>query len=239
MSSLTEVVSPMQFKSSLVALAATLSFGAAHALDVVNVGAFTLSYDETSDLGHVAGWYSAAGWQGFEWTVPAAVQTSLVGGGATQTVFTLPSFTLSANAGWQLTGDIGGFIGNLVYNLVGAGASVSAEVEGNLSVDGGPAVAVGGLLTQTSTAGVPGVFEVGYLSGSQTANVGAFTTLSFTGGLLKLNASGGSFAAITAQPQNLMKIDVAVAEVPEPASMALMLAGLGALGSVYRRRTQR
>jgi hypothetical protein len=86
---------------------------------------------------------------------------------------------------------------------------------------------------------VPGVFEVGYLSGSQTANVGAFTTLSFTGGLLKLNASGGSFAAITAQPQNLMKIDVAVAEVPEPASMALMLAGLGALGSVYRRRTQR
>jgi hypothetical protein len=149
------------------------------------------------------------------------------------------SFTLSANSGWQLSGDIGGFIGNLVYNLVGAGASVSAEVEGNLSVDGGPALAVGGLLTQTSTAGVPGVFEVGYLSGSQTANVGAFTTLSFTGGLLKLNASGGSFAAITAQPQNLMKIDVAVAEVPEPASMALMLAGLGALGSVYRRRTQR
>jgi hypothetical protein len=80
----------MQFKSSLVALAATLSFGAAHALDVVNVGAFTLSYDETSDLGYVAGWYSSSGWQGFEWTVPAAVQASLVGGGATQAVFTLP-----------------------------------------------------------------------------------------------------------------------------------------------------
>lgn len=226
----------MQFKPTLIALAATLGIGSAQALDVVNVGAFTLSYDESSDLGWVSGWYSASGWQGFEWTVPANVQVVALGGGSGSASFVLPSFTISANAGWQLTGDIGGFLGNLVYNLVGAGAEVSAEVTGNLSIDGGPALAVGGLLTQTATSGVPGVFEIGYLSGSQSANVGGFSTLSFSGGMLNLSAGGGSFAAITAQPQNKMKIDVAVAEVPEPAALALILAGLGALGSVYRRR---
>lgn len=219
----------MQYKHGLVALAAALSLGSAQALDVVNVGAFTLTYDETSDLGWLSGWYTSSGWQGFNWSIPQSVQVASINGAPATATFDLPSFQVAANPGWTLTGNVAGFLGNLVYNLVGATAAASATVSGNLSVNGGPALPVGGTLTQTATAGVPGVFEVGFFSGSQSGDIGPFSSLVFSGGTLTLNAAGGSFAAVTAQPQNQMKIDIAVAEVPEPAALGLMLGGLAVL----------
>ena len=229
----------MKFKPTLLALAGVMALQSAQALEVVDVGAFTVTYDETSSLGFLSGWYTSLGQQGFEWSIPAGVQATTATGGSAS--FTLPSFKIEVNPGWTLTGDVGGFMGNLVYNLFGPGATAGATVTGNVSVNGGAAMPVGGALDTTMTAGVPGVFETGYLSVGQSGNVGPFTSFEFTGGLLTLsvNAPLGSFAAITAQPQNKMKFDVAVAEVPEPGAMALMLAGLGVVGAfVGKRRRQ-
>lgn len=225
----------MQYKRTLAALAAALSLSSAQALEVVNVGAFTLTYDETSDLGYLSGWYTSLGWQGFNWSIPQSVQVASVNGAPATASFDLPWFQVAVNPGWTLTGNVAGFLGNLVYNLVGATAAAGATVSGSLSIDGGPAMPVGGTLTQTATAGAPGVFEVGFFAGSQSGNIGPFSSMVFSGGLLTLNASGGSFAAVTAQPQNQMKIDIAVAEVPEPAALGLMLGGLAVLALRKKR----
>lgn len=229
----------MQFKPALLALASALALQTlqpAQALQVVDVGAFTVTYDESSALGFLSGWYTSLGQQGFEWSIPSSVLvTSATGGSAS---FVLPAFKIEVNPGWILTGNIAGFMGNLVYNLVGAGSSVSASVSGNVSLNGGAALPVGGALTQTATGGVPGVFETGYVAGSQSGDAGPFTSFEFSGGLLTLTATApvNSFASITAQPQNKMKFDVAVAEVPEPGALALMLGGLGFVGLALTRR---
>jgi PEP-CTERM motif len=227
----------MKFAPALVALAAALSMGSAQAIQTVDVGAFTLTYDETSALGFLAGTYYSSGQRGFSWNIPSSVNVFSTGAANTG-VFVLPSFKVEVNPGWALTGSVTGFMGNLVYNLVGAGASVSATVGGSLSVDGGPATAVAGILNPTTTLAVPG-FESGYMSATQTASVGGpFTSFELTGLTLTLTAQGGSFSSIVAQPQNFMKVDFAVAEVPEPATVAMLLAGLALVGGTLRTRRQ-
>lgn len=227
----------MKFKPALLVIATALSLGSAQAVETVDLGAFTLEYDETTELGSLAFTSSSASLLGFGWNLPSSFQAISIDGAAAAGSFALPWFKISVNPGHVLTGDVESFIGNLVYNLVGNAAAVSASVSGTISVDG-LSQPVGGDLDASVTANAPG-FESGYLSGVQAANFGVFSSLEFSGGVLSLLASGGSFASIIAQPQNQFSLNVAVAEVPEPASMALMLGGLAVVGGLASRRRQR
>lgn len=222
---------------SLAAAAALLVSGLASATTTFNAGAFSVIYDETTtSFGWITSWFSGPGGAtGFEWSVDPSVNVTSVGGASVSQTFAVPSFTILANAGYALSGGVTGSLGNIVYFQNGAGASTSITAAGTLSIDGGPAAAAPlGALTRTSVTP-----NFGYFSGATTLPVGSFHSFAVSNASITLNASGGSFASIGAQPQNKLKFEFTAVPVPEPESYALLLAGLAAIGLFSRRRQQR
>jgi hypothetical protein len=194
---------------------------------------YTVTYDDLTSFGGIS--FSGGGGGGsvfFGWNFSPIVNVSSTGG-AVVTPFALPSFTVTPNAGWTLSGAVSGFVGNIVYVEV-AGGTASASTTGLVSFDGGAPIAVGGALSKTPTSAVSG-----YLSGSDSTPNGGFSSLSFSGGSIILSAVAagpGAFAGITAQPQNVLQIGFFAAPVPEPESYIMLLAGLGLIGMMVRRR---
>lgn len=215
-----------------LALAGALS---AHAVTVANFGAYTLSYDETTSFSFVDfATNGGGGATSFGWNVdPSVIVTSI--GPSVSAVFAMPDFTITAKPGWVLSGPVGGFLGNLVFNQVGTGAVTSAEASGMVSVDGGPLAPFGGALNKVTTTAVPG-YSGGYYVGNGSVAAGSFSSFSFSGGSLRLTAGGGAYSSVISQPQNQLSFGLFANPVPEPETAALLAAGLLALGSLAHRR---
>jgi hypothetical protein len=79
----------------------------------------------------------------------------------------------------------------------------------------------------------------GYFADEATAPIGNFSTVAVSAASLKLEAGGGAFALIGAQPQNELAFSFVANPVPEPETYAMLMAGLGVVGWVARRRRQR
>lgn len=199
----------------------------------VDFGPATLTYDDATDFGGLSGSSSSSWGWGFEWTVPNTAQVSSFGPLQTLAV-QLPSFTLTANAGYTLTGVLSGFLGNLAYTEVG-GATTGILAYADISVNGGPAVSWNGGLPWTLTGGGAG-FNLGYFAGTLSQTLGDYQSVTISNASIVLSATGGSFSAISANPQNKLKIEFQAAAVPEPETYALLLAGLGVVGFLARRR---
>lgn len=226
----------MQLKPLIAGVIAAFGMATASAA-TVNFTEYTLTYDDSTTFGGLSGSFGSGSTVGFNWTVPDSVHIASVGGAAVSNTFTLPSFTVTANAGYVLSGPVTGFLGNLVYTEVGT-PTITVTATADVSVNGSPAFAFGGTIFGTETSGIPGVFSNGYYSGTQSAPIGAFTSFSVSNATLALSASGGTFASITAQPQNKLEFSFTAAPVPEPETYALMMAGLAVVGFVARRRPQ-
>jgi hypothetical protein len=225
----------MLTKSRFAALALLCATSLASANVTQDNGAYTLSYDETTDFGYLSSWFTSNPTHGFSWTVPNSAAVASFG--PLQTAWVdLPSFTVTANAGWALS-DPSAFLGNISWLEVG-GANALIQVYADISIDGGaPIQIVGDHLGWTVTTSGPG-YSQGYFSGTNT-QLGAFTSYSVSNAYIVLAASDGVFSSIAAQPQNKLEISFAVAQVPEPESAAMLLAGLGAMGLLARRRGRR
>jgi hypothetical protein len=225
------------FASALVLLS-----GLAQADTVVwDFDQYKLTYDNSSDFRDLNIAFGSGDNLGFNWIVPDDASVSSVGtftptfalAGTNVTFVSLPSFTVTAKAGWALS-DLKGFLGNLSFTEVG-GATTGVLVYAKVAIDGGPSVEVDGAglgwTIQSSEAGVvTGYFADTYML------PGGFTSVTVSDASLALSASGGVFSSITANNQNKLEVTFTAQPVPEPETYAMMLAGLGALGWMARRR---
>lgn len=226
----------MQIKT-IVAAAALLVSGLASATTTLNAGSYSVTYDETtSGFGWISSWFTSGGGAvGFEWSVDPSVNITSLGGAPVSATFAVPDFTISVNPGYALSGPLTSSLGNIVYFQSGVGATTSITAAGSMSIDGGPVLALpAGALTQT-----PSSPSLGFFSGSSSVPLAGFSSFAVTSASITLNAAGGSFAAIGAQSQNKLKFEFTANPVPEPETYALLLAGLGIVGLMARRRQQR
>lgn len=223
----------MKLTSVAVAAGLLCCLANAHATKDVNLGPYTLSYDETTVLGELAGWGGGGSLFSFAWAIPSSVQVASTGPLVTAS-FDLPSFTITANPGWTLSGDVKAFLGNLVFTEVG-GATTGILAYADVAVDGGPASSWSGGVGWTASLAGPGYLQ-GYFGDTATVPVGHFTSLTVSNASIVLSATGGAFSSIVAQPQNRLEISLFAAAVPEPEGYAMLLAGLAVVGWVVRRR---
>lgn len=228
---------------SIAAAAAIMASSFANAVVAVpmttlNAGAYSVVYDATTtSFGAISNWTSVGNTVSFEWSVASSVNVTSFGGGTTTATFALPSFSILANAGYTLGGPVVASLGNITYFQNGTGASTAMTATGSVSVNGGAA----GTLPSSALAQTVITPSFGYFADATSVSTGGFTSFAVSGASITLTASSaaGSFASIGAQPQNKLKFEFTAAPVPEPESYALLLAGLGAIGLVVRRRQQR
>jgi hypothetical protein len=219
---------------SVAAAAAFLMASLASAATVYNAGAYTVTYDQSTLLGTISGsWSSAGNTFGFEWSVPTGVSLANNGGPAASATFALPSFTLVANPGYELSGTLVGSLGNISYAEFNGSTGMQADVTVKLN-NGADWVVPTTALTKSPT----NAFQ-GYFSGTGSVPLSGVTSFELKNATITLTATAGSFAAIGAQPQNTFSFSFAAVPVPEPESYALLLVGLGAIGLFSRRRQPR
>lgn len=223
----------MKFKSVVVALSLMASVSTASAASQ-DIGPATLFYDDSTSFGFLAGWFSSSDNKyGFSWNFSSDASVQNIGVGTTVNQIDLPWFTLTPNAGYSLSGDFTAFMGNLVYTEVG-GATTGILAYGDLSVDSGTPINISGhLITSTPNLTVPGT---GYFAESATLLIGSFNNIAVSNASLSLSASGGTYSSIITQPQNKIEFSFRAVPVPEPESYAMLLAGLGLMGVIARRR---
>jgi hypothetical protein len=213
---------------SLAAAAALLASGWACAvtLATVNAGAYSITYDSAAASDFVLSHVTSTG---FEWSFKD-VQVQSFAAGAVSKELVLPDFTVTANAGWNLGSSLSSTAGNVVFFEFGPSASTSLTAGGTLSVLNGSTY----VLPQTPLLKSSG----GYFYGSSSAPLGDATGFTVTNASLVLTATAGanSFAAITGQSQNNVAYAFTAQAVPEPETYALLMAGLGLIGLLARRR---
>ncbi|MDP3540389.1 MAG: PEP-CTERM sorting domain-containing protein [Azonexus sp.] len=223
----------MKIRSLIVAIFAASGIASASAAIQSNdYGSYTMAFDDSSIFGSPSfSFGSDGGVTGFGWTVPNALQVNGFGG-AVMATFDLPSFTITANSGYSLSGLTASIRNLSFFSLVSqaplANASYTVSLNDGLSSFGNMA-----LESTTTSASLPGAPSYGYLGGSTTATNANYSKLMFNGTLfLAVNSP----TAVYAQPQNELKFSLIAAAVPEPETYAMFLAGLGLIGGIARRK---
>jgi len=226
----------MKLKPIVVGVAVMLAASFASAAELVTTE-YKLSYDETTTgFGSLSSWFSSGSSFGFTWGIKNAVQVYSTDGSLQIATFALPSFTLTANTGYSLSGAVTAFFGNLAFTEIG-GATTGILAYADVSLDGGTPQSVSGLVGWTDLLSGPG-FMQGIFADTATLPVGGFTSLTISNASIVLSATGGSFSSIYADSQSKLEFSFTATPVPEPETYAMLLSGIAVIGWVARRRRQ-
>lgn len=204
---------------------------ASAAMETVHFTEYSVTYDTDTVLGGLSFNSGGDGATTFGWSLPS---TLVANAGTFE--FVLPTFTLTANSGYSLSGALGGFLGNLSFAEPG-NDETGAWISGTVSMDGSPGAGFFSLLDRTELVNVPGVLRSGYYSLEGDVGFGSFSSVTVSDFVLTLDA--GASAAVFSTNQGRLEVRFFAAPVPEPETYAMLLAGLGLVSMVARRRMSR
>lgn len=230
-------------KKSLITSALVLAFaGAAHA-GTYHADHFTVSYDDefwgSTFAGGSGSTFSFAALEDIGLTAGVTGKKNLwkYDGWAGSSVL-----TIVADAGYQITGVSSGATGSLAAAAgSGSGSQGNAGVSTSSSWFNATNPALGYSSTDNAYAS--------YAGGATSGNAGSFNSQAlaafasgtdaatlnyFTYGQAQAYGVGSSASAV----QSSAYFNVVTAPVPEPESYALLLAGLGVMGAIARRRSR-
>ncbi len=221
-----------------MSLVASLTASAATVLDL---GEYTLTYDETTPFGAPTLFTSGAGVESFGWSLGSVVNYLNVGPStvALEKGILLPAYTVTAKAGFTLSGPVTAFIGKPVYAEFN-GNVTNMKLQSSMSIDGGAAVGIESMFTKEIVISSPDLAEVGTMSLDLNAGIGSFTTLSFNGALVLSSSgvatgAGSSLGSIQSRAEDSFKVSFLATPVPVPPAAWLFSSAL--IGLVLRRRT--
>lgn len=218
----------------LAALLATafLSTGALAATQTLDAGNFSITYDDVA-LGKFGVLTATASGVSF---APSGDGFSVESFGGIKTSSSVVALTITADAGYSLTGFNLTEYGS--YLKFGAGSKVSAG--GNLTVQ--DLVNTGNNVSKQIVVSAPLTNSTSFENlVSSPWSAGASAQVGTTKATVSIYnilgawavASNDGYASIG---KTNVVLDVNVAAVPEPQSFAMLLAGLGIVGAVARRR---
>lgn len=234
----------MNMKQAFFGTLSLLASVTASATTVLDLGQYTLTYDETTPFGaptlNTSGPGNAVS---FGWSLGSAVNYLNVGpsvdANALQKQIFLPSYSVAANAGFTLSGPLTSFTGKPVYAEFN-GNVTSMTLTSVMSLDGSAPVQTDSLFTKNIVISSPGLGEVGTMSLNLNAPIGPFSTLSFNGALVLSSsglsgpAPGGSLGAIQSTADDSFNVSFFATPVPVPPAAWLFSSAL--IGLVLRRR---
>lgn len=226
----------MKMKQAFLGAMSLVASVAASAANL-DLGSFTLFYDEGTAFGDPVATVGPGNEVGFTWSLGSAVAYQNVGGNpVVPNLIQLPSYTVTAKPGFSLSGPLNSFSGNVVYSDFN-GNNTAMLLLGGVSFDGGAGINIDTEFTKTALISVPELAEVGSFSLEKQTPVGNFQTVSFIGSLLLISSGteGLSLAAIQSRSEDFFKVSFVATPVPVPPAAWLFSSAL--VGLVLRRRT--
>lgn len=201
---------------------------------------YTLSYTETAGVSGVSvGVSGISSWGSFgppdslffRWALEDQASSIQFGAGTDTRTVLLPDFTLTAKAGYQFT--------NLGFSTAGTYAVFASDpntAAGSAAFSGliSPSTQMGDSVSVSAPPSSGGLWNIDTL-----ATVPTYTSLTFSDGSLVLTSvvtGVGASSMIVFDPSNAPGFYFQVTAVPEASEWAMMLAGLGVVGLVARRR---
>ena len=202
----------------------------------LDLGSYILDYDDGTALGNPTATTGPGGAVSVSWSLGNALSYLNIGPAPVAVVSVLlPTYSITVKPGFQLSGPLTGFTGNVIYAEF-LGNVTAIRLVGGMAIDGGVSV-VDAFFDKTPIISVPGLADVGTFSFNPVTPVGDFSTFAFAGNLFLASTGTAdlSLAAIQSRAENEFKISFFATPVPVPPAAWLFSSAL--VGLVLRRRS--
>ena len=225
----------MKFKHAFLGALSLVASMAASAA-TLDLGSYILNYDDGTALGNPTASTGPGGAVSLSWSLGNAVSYLNVGPNPVVPVMVLlPTYSITAKPGFQLSGPLTGFAGNVIYAEF-LGNTTVLELVGGMAIDGS-VTGIDVLFDKTPIILVPGLTELGTFSLNPVVNVGNFASFGFAGNLIlaSVGTTGPSVGVIRSRAENELKVSFFATPVPVPPAAWLFSSAL--VGLVLRRRS--